>query len=44
MAPRGRATQQLHETRNTNKAKQPSLSLSHQDICKTRMENYSKVQ
>ena len=38
MAPRGRATQQSRDTRKTNLAKQPALSLLHQDDCKTRMD------
>ena len=37
MAPRGRATQQLRDTRKTHQAQQPALS-SHQDDCKTRMD------
>ena len=37
MPSRGRATQQSRYTRKTNKAKQPALSLPHQDGCKTRM-------
>ena len=37
MVPRGRATQPSLATRETNKAKQPALSLPHQDACKTRM-------
>ena len=38
MAPRGRATQQLRDTRKKNYEKQPYLSLPHQDDCKTRMD------
>ena len=38
MAPRGRATQPSRDTRKTNKAKQPALSLPHQDDCNTRMD------
>ena len=33
MAPRGRATQQSRDTRKTNQAKQPALSLPHQETC-----------
>ena len=38
MAPRGRATQQSRDTRKTNQAKQPALSLPNQDDCKTRRD------
>ena len=38
MALRGRATQQSCHTIKTNLAKQPALSLPHQDDCKTRMD------
>ena len=34
----GRATQQTQDTRKTNKAKQPALSLPYRDDCKTRMD------
>ena len=37
-APPGRATQPSRDTRETNKAKQPALSLPHQDDCNTRMD------
>ena len=37
IAPRGRVTQQLRDTRKTNKVKQSALS-SHQDDFKTRMD------
>ena len=35
---RGRATQQSQKARITNYAKQPDLSLPHQDDCKTTMD------
>ena len=38
MAPRDRALQQSRDIRKTNQAKQPALSLPHQDDCKTRMD------
>ena len=38
MAPRGRATQPSRYTRKTNKAKQPALSLPHQNGCNTRTD------
>ena len=38
MAQRGRTTQQSQDTRKTNQAKQPALSLPHQDDCKARID------
>ena len=38
MAQRGRATQQGRETSKTYQAKQPALSLPHQDDCKSRKD------
>ena len=38
VAPRGRAAQPSRDTRKTNLAKQPALSLPYQDDCNTRMD------
>ena len=38
VALQGRVTQQSQDTRKTNKAKQPTLSLPNQDDCRTRMD------
>ena len=38
MAPRGRATQPSQDTRKTNQAKQPALSLPNQDDYKRRKD------
>ena len=38
MAPRGRATQRSRDTRKSNLAKQPALSIPNQDKRNTRMD------